>query len=165
MTHHTGPTIERLREMSELVTLTVDVADVQETRIDGHVGAISALLIVKGDVQVGVDLAGGRLEQIDNDAHRAVLVLPEPSASRPRLDHERSRLYALRQVGLWQITPGDRMYGKVTDQAWLEAQQTVARVGAERKILEHSRRRTEQIVNIYAAAIGWTIEVRWPGRP
>ena len=44
----------------ELVTLTVDVADVQQTQVRGRAGGITALLAVKGDAQVGVDIRGRR---------------------------------------------------------------------------------------------------------
>lgn len=166
VTHeHVGPTLDRIRELSELVTLQVDVADVQQTRIDGHVGGICAILVVKGDAQVGVDLSAARLEKVDATARTAVLVLPEPSVSRPRLDHDRSHLFAVRQDGLWAITPGDGLYDRVTDRAWTEAQRTVARTAAEAKILERARRHAEQVLRTWSTAAGWDLTVRWPGRP
>jgi hypothetical protein len=166
VTHeHAGPTLEQIRELSELVTVTVDVADVQQTRIDGHVGGICAVLVVKGDVQVGVDLSAARFENIDASGKTAVLMLPEPTVSRPRLDHDRSHLFAVRQDGLWAITPGDHMYDRVTDRAWTEAQHTVVQAASDGKILERSRRHADEVLHTWFGAIGWEVTIQWPGRP
>lgn len=161
---HTGPTLEKVRELSELVTLTVEVADVQQTRIEGRVGGICAILAVRGDVQVGVDLTAARFEQLDRQRRTAVLMLPEPVASRPRLDHERSRLFGVRSDGLWAITPGDRMYGVVTERAWAEAQRNVG-AALDAALIERGRVRAEHVLQTYCGAIGWQVEIRWPGRP
>jgi hypothetical protein len=162
---HAGPTLENIRELSELVTLTVDVSDVQQTRIGGRVGGITALLAVKGDAQVSVDLSAARFERIDRRARTAVLVLPDPVATRPRLDHDHSRLFAIREDGLWAITPGDRMYSLVTDRAWAEAQHTVAVIAADPKVVERASRHAELVLRAHFAALGWDVAVRWPGRP
>src|SRR5436309_2155131 len=59
---HTGPSLERVRELSSLVTTRLDVADVQETKISGYTGAVRAVLLVKGDVLLSVDLTKAKLE-------------------------------------------------------------------------------------------------------
>ncbi len=128
-------------------------------------GGISAVLAVKGDVQVGVDLAAGQWQQVDEQSRTAVLRLPEPKASRPRLDHDRSQLFAVKQEGLWLITPGDRMYGLVTDRAWVEAQKTVANAATDPQIIEKARRHAERVLLSHFAALGWHVQIRWPGRP
>ena len=145
--------------------MTVDIADVQETRIDGYVGAIGAILIVKGDVQIGIDLSAARFERVDPIARTLELVLPEPVVSRPRLDHDRSHLYAVRQEGLWMITPGDRVYARVTDRAWEAAQRTLAQAASNGESLDRSRHHAEQVLRTWFGAIGWNVTFRWPGRP
>lgn len=162
---HTGPTLEKVRELSELVTLTVEVADVQQTRIDGRVGGICAILAVRGDVQVGVDLTAARFERVDHQRRTAVLELPEPAVNRPRVDHNRSRLFGVRSDGLWAITPGDRMYGIVTERAWSEAQRSVGVAALNNSVIDRARLRAEHVLRLYCGAIGWQVEVRWPGRP
>jgi hypothetical protein len=162
---HAGPTLERLAELSELVALTVDVADVQQTRVDGRVGGIAAVLAVRGDVQVGVDLSAARFEAVDAAARTATLAAPDPAASRPRLDHGRSRVVAVRSDGLWAVTPGDRMHAVVTDRAWAEAQRTVAAAAADPAVVARARGHAERVLRAHFAAVGWDVRVRWPGRP
>ena len=69
-TSHTGPTIEQIpgtsRALSSRVTTRVDVADVQETRLDGYRGGVKAALPIKGDFLLGVDLSRGKSESVDN---------------------------------------------------------------------------------------------------
>ena len=166
VTHdHLGPTLDRIQELSELITLTVDVADVQQTRIDGRVGGIGAVLVVKGDVQVGVDLSSARFEQVDPVARTARLVLPQPRVNRPRLDHTRSHLFAVREEGLWAIVPGDHLYDRVTDQAWAQAQRTVVQAASEETILARSRHHAQQVLHTWFSAVGWEVSVSWLGRP
>ena len=51
-----GPTLEQVRRMAELVTLHVPISDVQVSQLSGHTGSVSLVLIISGDVQVGVNL-------------------------------------------------------------------------------------------------------------
>jgi hypothetical protein len=123
---HTGPSIERMSELSQLLTLRIDVADVLVSRIDGMTGGVQLAMLVKGDVALGIDLSQARFDTIDNAHCTAVLILPPPEASCARVDHDRSRLFALTSDGLWAITPGTRDYLAVVDKAMAEAQDLVA---------------------------------------
>ena len=40
-------------------------------------------------------------------ARTATLVLPSPRAASPRVDHSRTRLFEVRDEGLWVVVPGD----------------------------------------------------------
>ena len=119
---HTGPSIERMSELSQLLTLRIDVADVLVTRIDGITGGVQVAMLVKGDVALGIDLSQGRFDQVDHAHCTAVLILPPPQTSCARVDHNRSRLFALTSDGLWVITPGTRDYLAVVDKAMAQAQ-------------------------------------------
>ena len=71
-----APTIEQIQQLSSLVTLRVEVADVLESSITGYTGGVKAVLVVKGDLLLGVDLSQAKLEKVDLVARTAVLVLP-----------------------------------------------------------------------------------------
>src|SRR5512138_2245362 len=79
-----APTLERVRELSSLVTTVVDVSDVLVTRVAGRTGSVDAVLLVRGDVEMSVDLGRARLDRVDHAARRGVLVLPPPAPGRPR---------------------------------------------------------------------------------
>ena len=73
-----GPTIERLRALSALTTLRVEVADALVTQLRGRTGGLKAVLTVRGEVRIGVDLSAARFESLDHDARTTKLVLPRP---------------------------------------------------------------------------------------
>src|SRR5271154_6277048 len=60
---HKEPSIERMSELSQLLTLRIDVADALVTRIDGVTGGVQLAMLVKGDVALGIDLSLARFEQ------------------------------------------------------------------------------------------------------
>lgn len=71
-------------------------------------------------------MRGAHFQAVDPKARTAVLVLPAPTPSLPRLDHNRSRLVVIRESGLWQLIPGDDAYAAATNLVYKEAQQTLA---------------------------------------
>ncbi|MDB5297289.1 MAG: hypothetical protein JWO31_3272, partial [Phycisphaerales bacterium] len=104
---HAGLALDRVRELAELVTLRADVADVQETAVAGRLGRLRIVLVVRGDVALGVDLAAATWEAVDERARAAVLVLPAPRAATARVDHAKTRVAAVAADGLWAVVPGD----------------------------------------------------------
>jgi len=158
---HTGPTIEQVRELSELVTIRVDVADVQETSVSGQLGGLRVALIVKGDFLLGVDLSHARFDAVDEGTKTAVIVLPAPRATSPRVDHDRTRVVRVSDEGLWTVVPGDAGRGRVIDRAYAEAQQTVAGVAGDPALADRARRRAEQVLGAFFRVCGWTVRVKW----
>jgi len=159
---HAGPTVEQVRELAELVTLRVDVADVQTTAVAGYLGGLRVALIVRGDVTLGVDLAAARFEAVDGAARTAVLVLPAVRAAGPRVDHDRTRVVAVTDEGLWAVVPGDGgARGRAVGQAYAEAQRTVAAVAADPALSDRARWQAERVVAAFFRAAGWAVRVRW----
>lgn len=162
--YHTGLTVERVQALSSLVTARVDVADVQETRVDGHTGGARAALLVKGDFLVGTDLSRARFESVDQSARTAVLVLPQPQVNSPRIDHERTRVFAVTETGLWQVTPGDgQTSAAVIQRGYRDAQRYIAGAAGDPSLLARSRQQAEHVLGTFFAATGWRITVRWEG--
>jgi hypothetical protein len=161
--HHTAPTVEQLRRLSTLVTTRVEVADVQESRITGYTGGVRAVLLIKGDLLLGTDLSRARLEAVDPAARTAVLVLSPPAVTSPRVDHERTRLYAVNESGLWRVVPGDAAYAAAVNEAYIEAQHRVADVGEDVSVRDRSRRQAEQVLACFYETLGWRVKARWSG--
>ena len=161
---HTGPTIEQVRRLGALAACRVAVADVQTTEIRGRTGGVRAVLVVKGDVLLAVDLEQARFASLDDAARTAVLALPQPRALSPRLDHERTRLYAIDESGLWAVTPGgDAAKVAVLAAAHRDAEQRVRDAGSDAALLRRCRRDAEQLLAAFFRATGWTVRVRWDG--
>ena len=159
---HTGPTIEQVQALACLVTTRVDVADVQDTRLEGFTGTARAALLVKGDFLLGVDLSHARFESVNEVTHTAVLVLPQPKVTSPRLDHERTRVFAVLQTGLWQIAPGGgQTSGEVVDRAYRDAQRFVAAASDDPALIARSRQQAVQVLSAFFQATRWNVVVRW----
>jgi len=158
---HEGPTIEQVRQLSSLVVTKVDVADVSTTEIAGFTGGVRAALVVRGDLVIAVDLSKARFESQDPDKRTAVLVLPAPEVSRPRLDQEKTRVFELTRQGLWAVLPGDAGQSTAVNHAYRHAQKVVAAVGADPKLIEKARSDAEETLSAFFQALGWTVTVRW----
>ena len=156
-----GPSIQQVQQLASLMTLRVEVADVQETHIAGYTGGVKAILVVKGDLLLGVDLARAKLQSVDMAARTAVLVLPSPSVSSARVDHERTRIFVVSETGLWQLVPGDAAQTAAFNRAYREAQKSVAKVGQDQSLHENCRRHSESVLAGFYSALGWTVTVQW----
>jgi hypothetical protein len=158
---HDEPSIERMSELSQLLTLRIDVADVLVTRIEGITGGVQVAMLVKGDVALGIDLSQGRFDHVDHTHCTAVLILPPPQASCARVDHNRSRLFALTSDGLWLITPGTRDYLAVVDKAMSQAQDLIASAAQNNEADQRARGHAEILLTTFFHSIGWDVNIRW----
>jgi hypothetical protein len=159
---HSGPTIEQVQALSCLVTTRVSVADVLETHLDGYTGGVKAAMLVKGDFLLGVDLSRARFESVDDKARTAVIVLPQPQVTSPRLDHEHTKVFAVLQSGLWQMTPGGgQTSGEVIDRGYRDAQRFVATACDDPTWMSRSRQQAEHVLAAFFEATGWSIKIRW----
>lgn len=160
--YHAGPTIEQVQALSCLVTTRVDVADIVETHLDGYTGGVKAALLIKGDFLLGVDLSQAKFESVDDAARTAVLVLPQPQVDSPRLDHERTKVFAVTESGLWQIAPGGgQTSGDVIDRGYRDAQRYVAAACNDPSTIARSRQQAERVLVEFFAAMNWKVSVRW----
>ncbi len=108
-----GPTIERVRELSALTTLRIDVADAFVTELRGRTGGTTAVLVC-GQVAIGV----------------------EPQVQFARLDHERTKLVGVWAGGLWMVVPGGRDADAAAVNAGYREAQRAARLPAAPDVLE-----------------------------
>jgi len=162
---HAALTVERLSEVSQLLTLRLDVSDVVITRIAGYTGGVQAAVLVKGDVSVGVDLSKARFEDADSIQRAATLILPPPAPSSPRVDHQRTRLVYLAKEGLWLITPGSPPYEAVVNKAMCEAQQLLNAAAEAKDADDRARHHAEAVLKAFCRSLSWEIQIRWTDRP
>lgn len=162
---HTGPTLEQVRGLAALTVLSVDVADVQVSDLHGFTGGIKAALVVKGELALSTDLSAARFESVDVQNRTAVLVLPPPHVSSPRLDHSRTRLVWVWEYGLWQAVPGDRPHAAVVNRAYQEAQAVIAAAGQDPSLDPRARAQAESVLGTFFNALGWQVSVRWSEPP
>jgi Protein of unknown function (DUF4230) len=157
----TGLLIEQVHQLSSLVTTRVDVADVQITQINGYFGGVKAAILIKGDFLLGVDLSQAKFEKIDPTAKTAVLILPQPSVTSPRLDQARTRIFAIDDNGLWLLAPGDTDKTAVINRGYEQAQAYIANSAGDPAMIDRSRRQAENVLAAFFRAIGWMVTIRW----
>jgi hypothetical protein len=139
----------------------VDVSDVLVRRIDGYTGGAQAVLLVKGDVDLNVDLRAAKLARV-NDAKRfAVIVLTPPRTSRPRIDHARTRLVRIEKDGLWAAVPDQSPYTVVANEALADAQLRVEQAAGGGDVDTQSRNHVEEVLRTGCQALNWTVSVEW----
>lgn len=156
----TALTLREIQLQAKLTVVTVPITSVQTTELNGYVGGVRLVLQVHGDVELTVDLSKARLEDIDESTRCATLVLPDPIPSRPRLDHERTRIYRIDRTGLWQIVPGQAAEAKLVNAAMAESQRTLERAAHDPEIIQQARAHAVRLMQDAAASLGWTLEVR-----
>jgi hypothetical protein len=165
MTQHVGPTLREIQSLAELVTARAIVADAQETTLAGKTGSVRAILVVRGEVLLGPDLARARIVAADNKARSLTIELPRPRVISARLDHRSTRIVAIVHEGLWTIVPGDAGRTRVLNEAYAQAEAALAAAAADPTLIDAASRHAEQVLAGFFASGGWKVSVRWPAPP
>lgn len=158
---NTGLKIEQVRKLASLVTLDVPISDVQTTTLSGYTGGVSAVILIKGDVQIATDLSRAHFGALDEQARTAVLCLPQPRPGRARLDHNATRVYQASRHGLWSFFPGSTGEGAVIDLALQKAQERVQQAADQPELIDQARVHAQQVLDGVFSAMGWRVSVEW----
>ncbi|MEZ6190030.1 MAG: DUF4230 domain-containing protein [Phycisphaerales bacterium] len=153
--------LSRITELAELVTLRVPVSTVITTELSGYTGSISCVVVVHGEVELGVDLEQARFEDVDPEARTAPLVLPPPTVHAARLNHERTRVYSLDRHGLWWLYISDEPGRRVVNRGMQQAQAVVEAAGQDAILLNQAREQAERILREAFKTIGWDPQLEW----
>ena len=157
----TPMTIEQIQALAELVIARVHVSDVRECRIDGFTGGTRALLVVKGEILLGVDLEQAQFAGHDPVRRSATLLLPEPRVTSVCLDHQATRISAMGPHGLWVLVPWRTMDQRVINRAYQEAQAAVEAVATEPEPLRQAKSHAEAVLQRFATAMSWQLHIQW----
>jgi hypothetical protein len=93
-------TLEEIREVADLVTLTVPLHQIIEATLDGFTGGLTGLLVVRGEGLISTDLLGAEIE-INERARTVTVALPPPRVLTCRLDHRETAIVHLARYGAW----------------------------------------------------------------
>jgi hypothetical protein len=156
-----GPTITQIRELADLVTAKVTIADARETTLSGYLGDVKALLVVRGDALLGPDLSRAKIVSCDSATKVMVIELPRPRVISYRLDHSATRLACLSHDGLWMIVPGDAGRTAVLNRAYAEAERAVAEAADTTDTINQAAENAQRTLAAFLGSDGWTVRVRW----
>jgi hypothetical protein len=152
-----GPRIEDIRTIAKLAVLRVQVADV----IEGQTRGARAIVLVHGDSDIAIDV--DRIEVVDrNEQQRtATLCLPTPRPDRPRVDHDRTRIFALEKTGLAAINPFADPRGLLLTDCMHAAQAQVESAVAEPEYVLRAKQHAELLLAAFYREMGWDVAVAW----
>ena len=156
-----GPTIQQIQQLSELVTAKVTIADARETTLSGYLGDVKALLVVRGDALLGPDLSQARIVSCDNSTKVMVIELPRPRLISSRLDHSATRVVSLLNDGLWVIVPGDAGRTAVLNRAYAEAEKAVAEAAVTPETVNEAAEHARHALSAFFGSGGLNVQVRW----
>jgi Protein of unknown function (DUF4230) len=149
-----GPTIEHLQSMSQLVCMRVSIADVLVGQNDDFRGS----WLIKGDAVLAIELRQARIVECDPALRRARIRLPEPTVMSPRVDHERSRTWSVERL-TWIPWKGDP--DRLRDEAMKRAQQVIQAACGSKENVRLAKSSAETIIREFYGMVGWQIEVSW----
>lgn len=152
-----GLRIEDVRKIAKLGVLRVQVADV----IEGSTRGAKAIVLVRGDADMAVDLEQIALCERNDQQRTVVLELPQPQPERPRVDHAQTRIYELRKTGLAALNPLADPRQTLLEDCMRAAQATVEKAVRGPDFAAQARQHMEALLGAYGRPLGWTVAVRW----
>jgi hypothetical protein len=150
----TGPTIEQIQSLGQLVSTRVTISDI----LTGEADDVRGVWLIKGDALLGIDLTSPTVEVEDRDKHRAVIHLDEPTVLSARVDHERSMTWDVRRTS-WLPWRGDT--DRLRDRAMYHAQRLVEHAAGQPDIVKEAKRNAERALADVYRAVDWHVEIRW----
>ncbi len=152
-----GPRIEDVRRIAKLAVLRVQVADV----IQGNNNGGRAIVLVKGDADMAIDLDRIQLSDRDETQKTAVVSLPLPQPERPRVDHARTRIYEMEKLGLAALNPFADPRRELLEDCMRAAQHSVEQAVAAPEFVTQAKEQAELLIRTFYREIGWQVTVRW----
>ena len=154
-----GPIIERLQHEMSLVTLRVPICDVVDSQLRSRWGTTRVSLLVKGDVEIGVDCTNAKVHRLGSAEQSFTVYLPMPCVRRPRLDHERLVIHSIRRS--WFAPPA----AEAVNSALKEAQRLIEHAAGADDLIDEARLRASHQVTQFFREIGCVASVIWLNDP
>jgi hypothetical protein len=156
--HSAGPTIKQVQELADLIVLRVQIADVLYN--DDDSGAKMAML-VRGDCDLIVDLNEARILESDSVTHHATIQLPLPKVARPRVDHERTKIYKIEKTGIMRFVPWRDPRGPLYEESMKEAQRIIEFHSSKDEEQQRAQRQAESVITVFFDQLDWDVEIEW----
>ena len=147
-----GPTVERLLRLSQLVTSKVTICNV----LVGVSEDSKAAFLIRGDALIGLDLSKAVVIEKDDAQKRATIQLPQPRVIFARVDHEKSKVYEFRTTS-W--IPWHGQPGRLLEEAMLQSQRMVTQAANSPENIEQARRQAEVIIAALYEHLGWKLKI------
>ena len=149
-----GPTIERLEQLSHLVTNRVYVADV----LVGNGAGCRGVWLIHGDGLIAVNLSQAKIVEKNERNKTATISLPLPEVLEARVDHDSTQTWEVRTTTWipWTSDPD-----KLRDAVMKEAQKLVGHAAGSKENIQAARLAAETLLQAFYAEFGWHLAVTW----
>lgn len=155
------PSIEAIRELADLVVLEVQASEVVSAEVRGHTGGTAVIVLVYGDVMLGIDLEQAHFTEVDQGNRRLVLALPAPTVRRVAIDHHASRTIHSGRDGLWHLAIGPAKEDQAIANAFMLGTERLKEVAVGEDLTQRAKRHAEAVLGGFTDEMGWTLEIRW----
>src|SRR5262245_35793627 len=145
--------VEKVQNVAKLVSSETSVRDVVTYEDTWYGSTKRPMVVVTGTVQAGINLDAGSSVQIDDNAKRIAITLPEPGVLGIGITDLKT--YD-EQRGLWNaFTPADR------DALFQRAREQLEKTSRELKITEVARQSASELLQGMFSSSGYTTDVSY----
>lgn len=155
------PSIDAIRKLAELSVLEVDATKMVATEIKGHAGGISAIVLVRATVTIGVDLEQAEFVDVDKEQQHLVLSLPVPGVHRAAIDHEASQMIYSQRKGLWRMALGPALEDELIANAYKVGEQRLKEAASQADPIDRAKRHAKSVLRRFIDGTGWTLTISW----
>jgi len=155
---HTGPTIESISKLRELVTLKVTIGDVLKGSTESIFGS-EMIVIVSGEALISVDLSKALISK-DESTKTAQIGLVVPRVLMAKVNHDRTEIYSVRSKSPIPVPFSDgrnELYKKCME----EAEKLILRSATNDENIQRAKEQAESIIRYLYSELGWTINFDW----
>lgn len=161
----TGSTVVQVEELCKLVSAKVYIADV----LIAEDGAYRGSWLIKGDALLAVDAGRAQVKSVDEKSKTAVVALPPPHVLQARVDHDKTKTWAVEKrhwvpgFQLWRELMDGVDYNPdiIRDNAMAHGQHLVHKAASDSENMHRARESAEKIVVNFYKQMGWTVTVEW----
>jgi hypothetical protein len=150
----TGPTIEHIQSLNQLVSTKVSISDI----LTGEAEGVRGVWLIKGDALIGVDLSNPDIQIPDQKQRHAINSLEQPVVLSARVDHERSMTWDVQRT-TWIPWKGDK--DRLRDKAMYHAQKLVEFAASQPELSAEAKRNASHAITDIYRSVDWQVEVRW----
>lgn len=155
------PSIESIRELSELTVLQVRATEVITNEARGQTGSTSVAVLIHGDVFLGVDLEQAEFVEVDKEQQHLLLSLPAPGIRRAAIDHQASQMIYSHRKGLWRMALGPAMEDELIANTYKVGQQRLQEAAAHADLTDRAKRHAESVLRRFIDGTGWALTIQW----
>jgi Protein of unknown function (DUF4230) len=153
-----GPTVESVRRLADLLTLRVSISDVLVGEGYGYRG----VWIVKGDAFFGIDLdeISVPADLQDKANQTATIVLPRPRLKYARLNHDLTRTWDVARDAWWRLPSGE-CENRLRDESMRQGQHTIEFAANKAEYVREAQTQTAEAIRTMYRHVGWNVTVVW----